>query len=137
MAYWLFKEEPDHYSYGDLEREGRTVWDGIANNMALQNLRKVRPGDHVFFYHTGKEKAVVAEMRVVSEPRPGKEEKSVVVDVEPVRRLPNPVPLSVIKTDPKLTGWDLIRNSRLSIVPVSEVQWRRVEELSKRSHKKS
>jgi predicted RNA-binding protein with PUA-like domain len=135
MAYWLFKEEPDHYSYDDLEREGRTVWDGIANNLALQNLRKVRPGDHVLFYHTGKEKAVVAEMRVVSEPRPGKEEKSVVVDVEPIRRLPHPVPLRVIKTDPKLAGWDLIRNSRLSIVPVSPDQWRRVEELSKRSPK--
>jgi predicted RNA-binding protein with PUA-like domain len=137
MAYWLFKEEPDHYSYDDLEREGRTVWDGVANNLALQNLRKVRPCDYVFFYHTGKEKAVVAEMRVVSEPRPGKEEKSIVVDVEPVRRLPHPVPLGVIKTDPKLAGWDLIRNSRLSIVPVSDAQWRRVNELSKRSRKKS
>jgi predicted RNA-binding protein with PUA-like domain len=137
MAYWLFKEEPDHYSYDDLVRDGRAVWDGIANNLALKNLRKVKSGDRVLFYHTGKEKAVVAEMRVISEPRPGAEEKSVVVDVEPVRRLPHPVPLSMIKADPKFAGWDLIRNSRLSIVPVSASQWRRIGELSKRSSKNS
>jgi predicted RNA-binding protein with PUA-like domain len=137
MAYWLFKEEPDHFSYDDLVRVGRAVWDGISNNLALQNLRKVKSGDRVLYYHTGKEKAVVGEMRVVSEPRPGEEEKSVVLDVEPVRRWSHPVTLSVIKADPKLAGWDLVRNSRLSIVPVSASQWRRVEELSKRTDKNS
>jgi predicted RNA-binding protein with PUA-like domain len=137
MAYWLFKEEPDHYSYDDLERDGRAVWDGISNNLALQNLRKVKAGDRVFYYHTGKEKAVIGEMRVLSAPRPGEEEKSVVLDVEPVRRLPQPVPLSLIKADSKLAEWDLVRNSRLSIVPVTANQWRRVEALSKRSSKNS
>jgi predicted RNA-binding protein with PUA-like domain len=137
MAYWLFKEEPTHYSYDDLERDGRASWDGVSNNLALQNLRKVKPGDLVLYYHTGKEKAVVGEMRVLSAPRPGEEEKSVVVDVEPVRRLAIPVLLTVIKADPKFAGWDLIRNSRLSIVPVSQSQWRRVLELSKRSSENS
>jgi len=137
MAYWLFKEEPTHYNYADLERDGRTVWDGVSNNLALQNLRKVKPGDRVLYYHTGKEKAIVGEMRILSAPRPGKEEKSVVLDVEPVRRLTFPVPLSVIKSDPSFEGWDLIRNSRLSVVPVSASQWRRVHELSKRSSENS
>ena len=137
MSYWLFKEEPTHYSYADLERDGRTVWDGISNNLALKNLRKVKPGDRVFYYHTGKEKSVVGEMRVVSAPRLGDEEKSVVVDVAPVRRLLHPVSLSEIKADSKFAGWDLVRKSRLSIIPVSASQWRRVEELSKRSSKES
>src|SRR5262245_39668192 len=68
-AGWLFKEEPEHYNYADLERDGTTVWDGVTNNLALQNLRKVRRGDRVLYYHTGKEKAVVGEMRVVSGPQ--------------------------------------------------------------------
>jgi predicted RNA-binding protein with PUA-like domain len=137
MAYWLFKEEPTHYSYADLERDGHAVWDGISNNLALQNLRKVKPGDRVLYYHTGKEKAVVGEMRIVSAPRPGQEEKSVAVDVAPVRRLACPVTLAEIKADPQFAGWDLIRNSRLSIMPVSPGQWKRIQELSKRSSENS
>jgi predicted RNA-binding protein with PUA-like domain len=133
MAYWLFKEEPDHYGYDDLERDGRTVWDGVSNNLALQNLRKIKLRDRVFFYHTGKEKGIVGEMRVVGAPRPGSEPKSVVVDVEPVRRLQHPVSLAVIKKDIHLAGWDLIRLPRLSVVALSKTQWQRIEELSKRS----
>ena len=134
MAYWLFKEEPDHYSFADLERDGHTVWDGVANNLALQNLRKVRTGDRVLYYHTGKEKAVVGEMRVVSGPRPERagEAKQVVIDVEPVRRWPRPLALSQIKGDPQLADWQLVKISRLSVVPVSKNQWNRVRELVKR-----
>jgi predicted RNA-binding protein with PUA-like domain len=134
MACWLFKEEPDHYNFADLERDGRTWWDGVTNNLARQNLRRVSPGDRVFYYHTGKEKAVVGEMRVVSGPMPdpaSDDPKAVVVEVQVVRRLHQPVSLSRIKADPVLASWDLVRLSRLSVVPVSEEQWHRVEALSR------
>jgi predicted RNA-binding protein with PUA-like domain len=139
MAYWLFKEEPDHYSFADLERDGRTVWDGVANNLALQNLRKVRVGDRVLYYHTGKEKAVVGEIRVVAGPRadPDPSGKLVVVDVVPVRRWPRPVLLSQIKEDPQLADWQLVKLSRLSVVPVTKNQWNRVRELAKRTDAQS
>jgi len=135
-AGWLFKEEPDHYSYADLEREGTTFWDGVTNNLARQNLRKVRKGDRVLYYHTGKEKVVVGEMVVTSDPRPdpkSDDPKAVGVQVKPVRRLQFPVSLKRLKQDPLLAGWDLVRLPRLSIVPVNKVQWRRVEELSRES----
>ena len=134
MAYWLFKEEPDHYSFADLQRDKRTVWSGVNNNLARQNLRKIQAGDRVFFYHTGDEKAVVGEMKVAKGPYrnpDGDDEKAVVVDVEAVRQLPHPVTLSQIKADSALAGWELARLPRLSIVPVTEAQWRRVEELSR------
>jgi predicted RNA-binding protein with PUA-like domain len=135
MAYWLFKEEPEHYSFADLERDGRTVWDGVANNLALQNLRKVQVGDRVLYYHTGKEKAVVGEIRVVAGPRADLDSggKQVVVDVEPVRRWPRPVSLSQIKEDPQLADWQLVKVSRLSVVPVTKKQWNRVTQLAKRT----
>jgi predicted RNA-binding protein with PUA-like domain len=136
MARWLFKEEPSHYSYADLERDGETDWNGVSNNLALQNLRKIRRKDRVLFYHTGSEKAVVGMMEVVADPEPDPDDptkKLVVVRVKAVRRLRHPVPLSRIKADPQLSGWDLVRLSRLSVVSVSEEQWRRVEELSRES----
>jgi predicted RNA-binding protein with PUA-like domain len=134
MRRWLFKEEPDHFSFADLEREGSTLWDGVSNNLALQHLRQVRCGDRAFFYHTGKEKAVVGEMKIVANPVPdpnGSEARLVVVDVRPVRRLRHPVSLARIKADSLLADWDLVRLPRLSVLPVTEEQWRRVEELSR------
>ncbi len=133
MARWLFKEEPTHYSFADLVRDGRTLWDGVTNNLALQHLRRVRNGDEVFFYHTGKEKAVVGLMRVIGDPRPDPEAESdrmVMVEVEPVRLLAQPVPLTAIKADATLKAWDLVRLPRLSIVPVTDTQWRRIEEMA-------
>jgi predicted RNA-binding protein with PUA-like domain len=130
MALWLFKQEPAAYSFADLVRDGRTVWDGVGSPLALKHLRAVRPGDLAFFYHTGKEKAVVGEMRVAVGPRQGEKEGSVVVVVEPVRGLPRPVPLGAIKADTLLAGWELVRLPRLSVLPVSEAQWRRVWELA-------
>src|SRR5947208_3161415 len=100
MALWLFKEEPDHYSFAALVREGRTLWDGVTNNLARKHLRAVRRGDRVFFYHTGKERAVVGEMRAVADARPdpsGDDPKAVVVEVKPVRALARPVSLERIK----------------------------------------
>ena len=134
MALWLFKEEPANYCYADLERDGAAVWGGVTNALARQNLRKVAVGDRVFFYHTGKEKAVVGEMRVAVGPKAdptSDDAKGVAVDVEPVRALPRPVSLALIKGDAALAGWDLVRLPRLSVVPVTAEQWRRVEELSR------
>jgi predicted RNA-binding protein with PUA-like domain len=131
VALWLFKEEPDHYSFADLARDGRAVWDGVTNALAVQHLRKVRPGDRVFFYHTGKEKAVVGEMRVVSEPRAAGDGKAVAVEVEPVGALARPVSLARIKDDPRLAEWELVRLPRLSVMPVSAAQWKVVQELSR------
>jgi predicted RNA-binding protein with PUA-like domain len=135
MAYWLFKEEPDHYSFGQLEHDRTTLWDGVTNNLARLHLRQVRKGDRILYYHTGKERAVVGEMRAVADarPEPGSgDPKAVVVEVEAVRRLQHPVPLERIKQDPGLGDWDLVRLPRLSVLPVSAEQWRRVAELSKR-----
>jgi predicted RNA-binding protein with PUA-like domain len=134
MARWLFKEEPTHYNFAQLLAEGRTVWDGVRNALARQHLRQVRKGDRVFFYHTGKEKAIVGEIRVVSDPwtdSQSDDPKEVRVEVEAVRWLPQPVSLERIKNDPQLAGWDLVRLPRLSIMPVSADQWRRIEEMSK------
>jgi len=132
MPLWLFKEEPAHYSFADLEGDGSAFWDGVENALAQKHLRSVRPGDRVFFYHTGKEKAVVGEMRVVGDPRPVEEGSAFVgVEVEPVGRLARAVPLSRIKEDALLAGWDLVRLPRLSVVPVTPEQWKRVEELGR------
>jgi predicted RNA-binding protein with PUA-like domain len=133
MAYWLFKEEPTHYNYADLERDGKTLWSGVNNPLARKYLREVRPGDRILYYHTGKEKAIVGEMRAVGNPRPdkNKDDKAVVVEVEPVKRLKNPVSLARVKADAHLKNWELARLPRLSVMPVTEDQWRRVEELSR------
>jgi predicted RNA-binding protein with PUA-like domain len=133
MALWLFKEEPSHYSYDDLERDDTTVWDGVTNNLALQHLRRVRRGDGVLYYHTGNEKAVVGEACVLSDPEPAPEindPRHVVVWVQAVQRLLHPVSLGRIKADPTLKDWDLVRLPRLSIVPVTEAQWDRIQELA-------
>jgi predicted RNA-binding protein with PUA-like domain len=133
MAYWLFKEEPDHYSLDDLFRDKRTVWDGVENNLALKHLRSVQKGDRVLYYHTGKEKAVVGEMEVVqgAYPDPARDdERLVVVDVKPVRRFARPVPLAEIKANPKFADFALVRISRLSVMPVTEELWAQIERLS-------
>ena len=134
MPRWLFKSEPDCYSFADLERDGSTLWDGVTNALARKHLREVQPGDKIWFYHTGDEKAVVGLMAAVAGPQSdpnGDDPKAVVVEVKPVRKLKNPVSLARIKGDALLADWDLVRNSRLSVVPVSPEQWRRVEQLAK------
>lgn len=125
---WLFKEEPEQYGFDDLLRDGETTWDGVNNNLALKNLRAVQPGDAVLFYSTGKIKAVIGEMRVtaVSLDDP----KRPVIKVEPVQRWPRPVTLAEVKVDPDLADWDLVRNSRLSVMRVDPKQWQRLAEMS-------
>jgi predicted RNA-binding protein with PUA-like domain len=133
MALWLCKQEPSCYSFDDLVHDGCTVWDGVSNALARKHLRQMKPGDRVFFYHTGKEKAVVGEMVVASEPRQdpkSDDEAAVAVDMKPVGKLARPVTLTEIKADKKLATWDLVRISRLSVVPVTEAQWRQVESLA-------
>jgi predicted RNA-binding protein with PUA-like domain len=134
MAYWLFKEEPDHYSLEHLFRDKRTVWDGVKNNLALKHLRSVHKGDRVLYYHTGTEKAVVGVMEVVRGPYrdPASDDsRFVVVDVRPIRRLDRPVSLTEIKSNPKFADFALVRISRLSVMPVSDEQWAEIERLSK------
>ncbi|MBW3596168.1 MAG: EVE domain-containing protein [Planctomycetes bacterium] len=133
MAYWLFKEEPDHYSLDDLFRDKRTVWDGVENNLALKHLRSVQKGDRVLYYHTGKEKAVVGEMEVVKGPYPDPardDDRFAVVDVKPIQRFKRPVPLAEIKADPQFADFALVRISRLSVMPVTEEQWAEIERMS-------
>src|SRR5271163_1847208 len=123
MAYWLFKEEPDHYSLDKLFRDKRTTWSGVENNLALKHLRSIKKGDQVFYYHTGKEKAVVGVMEVVKGPYPDPtqdDSRLVVVDVKPIRRLNRPVSLAEIKSNPKFADFALVRISRLSVMPVTD-----------------
>jgi predicted RNA-binding protein with PUA-like domain len=140
MALWLCKQEPTCYGYDDLARDGSTVWDGVANPLARKHLRQMQPGDRVLFYHTGKEKAIVGEMVIAVGPRPdpkADDEAAVVVEVRPVRKFPAAVALAQIKADKALASWDLVRLPRLSVVPVTPAQWKRVEELATGAGKKA
>lgn len=123
---WLIKTEPGTYSYDDLEREGRTRWDGVSNPVALENLRAMEEGDALLVYHTGGEKAVVGTARVAraayADPKAGSA-RMVVVDVEPTGRLPRPVPLSEIKAMPAFAESPLVKQGRLSVVPLTKPQW--------------
>lgn len=133
MAMWLFKEEPEHYSFADLERERKTLWGGVSNHLARKHLRSVRKGDRIWFYHTGNDKAIVGEMRALGDPQPdptAEDQNGVAIEVEPVRRLLSSVSLQVIKQDASLAGWELVRLPRLSVMPVTQEQWQRIEELS-------
>jgi predicted RNA-binding protein with PUA-like domain len=128
MAFWLFKQEPDDFSYADLEAAGQTTWNGVTNALALKHLRAVAVGDRVFFYHTGKEKAIVGIMEVIVGPRPDPEnDKSVVVDVKPLKRLNTPITLATIKADDSFADWELVRMARLSVMPVSAARWKQLE----------
>ncbi|HVS37355.1 MAG TPA: EVE domain-containing protein [Gemmataceae bacterium] len=133
MALWLFKQEPTCYSFADLQRDGRTVWDGVGNDLARKHLRQVKKGDRVLFYHTGKEKAVVGVMRAAADARPAPtadDPGAVEVEMTPAAALARPVSLAEIKADSLLAEWDLVRLPRLSVMPATREQWRRIEELA-------
>jgi predicted RNA-binding protein with PUA-like domain len=134
MAQWLVKEEPEHYGYDQLERDRKTVWAGVRNPLAQKHLRTIRKGDRIFYYHTGKEKAVVAIARALGDayPDPGDSAgKSYVVDVAPEKRLARPVTLAAIKADRAFASFPLVRISRLSVMPVSDAEWTRIVDMSK------
>ena len=132
MAYWLMKSEAVKYGWDDLVRDGSTDWDGVRNNAARLHLRAMKPGDEVFFYHSMEERAIVGIMRVAGPQKPDGEDGSwVKVPVEPVRPLPRPVTLAEIKAEPKLAKMELIRQSRLSVAPVSEAEWKTILEMGR------
>jgi predicted RNA-binding protein with PUA-like domain len=125
-AKWLLKSDPEHYSYFDLERDGKTVWDGIANNLALKNLRNVRRGDQVVVYHTGDERAAVGLAEAASDPYPDPKQKDprlVVIDLQAKGKLARPVSLDEIKKSTAFKNFDLVRLPRLSVMPVSDAHW--------------
>jgi predicted RNA-binding protein with PUA-like domain len=134
MAQWLVKEEPEHYGYDQLERDRKTVWAGVRNPLAQKYLRTIRKGDRIFYYHTGKEKAVVAIARALGDAYPDPADsagKSYVVDVAPEKRLARPVTLAAIKADRAFASFPLVRMSRLSVMPVSDAEWTRIVDMSK------
>jgi predicted RNA-binding protein with PUA-like domain len=131
---WLFKSDPETYSLSDLEREGKTVWDGVTNNLALKHLRSVRKGDSVLIYHTGDERAILGIAEVLRDAYPDpkrKDSRLVVVDIKAVKRLQRPVSLDEIKKQASLKDFALVRLPRLSVMPVSESQWTELLALGK------
>ncbi len=128
MARWLLKEEPEHYAWSDLVRDGRTEWDGVHNALALRYLKSMRRGEEAIFYHTGDERACVGILRVAAAPHPDPRDErgSWSVAVVPVRPLARPIPLAELKSDPGFAGFELLRIGRLSVVPVSGPHWTRL-----------
>ena len=130
MAYWLMKSEPASYSWADLVHDGGTEWDGVRNNAARLHLKAMTEGDEAFFYHSMSDKAVVGIMRIVREAQPDpKDNDWMSVRVEPVKPI-GPVTLAEIKAEPRLAKMELIRQSRLSVAPVRDDEWRVVLELA-------
>ncbi len=130
MAQWLMKEEPEHYSYDQLVKEKKTVWAGVKNPLAQKHLRSIKRGDRIFYYHTGKEKAIVAIATAVSDAYPDPKDatkKTYVVDVAPLKKLAQRVTLAEIKADRAFGDFPLVRMSRLSVMPVTDEEWARIE----------
>jgi len=131
--HWLIKEEPDHYSFADLQRDGRTSWSGVRNPVAQKHLQSMRKGDRIFYYHTGNVKAIIGIASAASAPYPDPADttgKLYAVDVVPERKLNSPVTLAVIKADKAFAAFPLVRISRLSVMPVTDEEWTRIEGLS-------
>jgi predicted RNA-binding protein with PUA-like domain len=132
---WLFKEEPANYHFDALVEDQQTVWSGVKNPLAQKHLRSVQKGDRIFYYHTGDERAVVGIARALGAAYPDPQDKSgklSVVDVGPVKKLPRPVTLAEIKADAAFKLFPLVRIPRLSVMPVSDEEWKRIEEMAAR-----
>jgi predicted RNA-binding protein with PUA-like domain len=130
---WLVKEEPTHYSFDDLTRDGRTSWTGVRNPLAQKHLQTMRKGDRIFYYHTGDVKAVVGIAKAASAPYPDPNDdtgKLYAVDVEPVKKLKTPVTLAAVKADKAFASFPLVRISRLSVMPVTDDEWKRIESMA-------
>jgi predicted RNA-binding protein with PUA-like domain len=131
--HWLFKEEPTHYSYDDFVKDGGTTWSGVKNPVAQRHLHAVKKGDWIFYYHTGDEKQIVGVAKATSDAYDDPKDssgKSAVVDVAPVRKLKRPVTLKEIKADQLFRDFPLVRISRLSVMPVTDAEWSRIEKMS-------
>ena len=139
MSHWLFKEEPTSYSYDALVKDGRTSWTGVKNPLAQKHLRSVRKGDRIFYYHTGKEKAVVGIARAVGHAYVNPEDadgKRHTVDIVPVRKLRRAVTLAEIKADRSFASFPLTRIPRLSVMPVGAGEWTKIEAMSKQTSRR-
>ncbi len=133
MNYWLMKSDPEEYGFDDLMKAGIAVWDGVTNNLALQNIRKMKKGDTILVYHTGDEKALVGLATATSNPYPDPKadnEKIVVIDIKAKKRVKRPVTLSEIKALPEFAEFQLVRLPRLSVIPVSVDEYKRLAELA-------
>ena len=126
MKHWLMKSEPDAFSWDELVKKGRSMWDGVRNHQAAANMKAMKKGDLAFFYHSNEGLEVVGIMKVDKEHYPDPTDpkgKFVVVDVVPVKPVKTPVTLKAIKADPRFADMLLVTNSRLSVSPVSAAQW--------------
>jgi predicted RNA-binding protein with PUA-like domain len=131
---WLFKEEPTHYSFDDLVRDGKTSWTGVRNPVAQKHLRAVAKGDRIFFYHTGNEKAVIGIAKAAASAYPDPSDTSgkfYAVDILPVKKLPQPVTLAAVKADKSFASFALTRVPRLSVMPVTDDEWDRIVAMSR------
>jgi predicted RNA-binding protein with PUA-like domain len=128
--YWLLKTEPQEYSFGDLAREGRGLWDGVRNPQAQAGLRAMAPGDRAAVYHTGRERAAVGLAEVAAPPRPDPAEpRYAAVELVPLGWLKRPVTLGELRAEAQFAGSPLLRQPRLSVVPLTEGQWKRLRAL--------
>ena len=130
---WLFKEEPSNYSFDSLMRDKKTMWSGVKNPLAQKHLHAVKRGDRIFYYHTGDEKAVVGIAKALGDAYADPDDetgKHAVVDVGPVKKLPRAVTLAQIKADAAFKDFALVRISRLSVMPVSDTEWARIEKMA-------
>lgn len=133
-SHWLVKSEPNSYSYSDLERDGRTVWDGVRNNAAALHLKAMQEGDEVFFYHSQEGLAVIGIAKVVRTAFPDVSDPAgrfVAVELAPVRSLAKPVTLAEMKAEPALAGMAMLRQSRLSVSPVGAEEWAMILKMAK------
>lgn len=133
MAHWLMKSEPDAYGWDDLVREGEGYWDGVRNPAAALHMKAMKKGDQVLFYHSNVGLEAVGIMEVSGEAEPDRTDKSgrwVAVRVKPVKPLPRPVSLKAIKAEPRLSELPMIRQSRLSVVPISDAEWKVLMEMA-------
>lgn len=132
-SHWLVKSEPNTYSYADLERDGKTVWDGVRNNAAALHLKAMKAGDEVLFYHSQEGKAVVGVAKVVKEAFPDASDATgrfVAVELAPVRKLPRDVGLAQMKAEPALADMVMLRQGRLSVSPVTEAEWAAIHKMA-------
>ena len=131
---WLVKEEPENYNFDKFVADGKSVWSGVRNPVAQRNLRAMKKGDRVFFYHTGKEKAVIGTAKVSVEAYPDPNDKTgklVVVELVPDKKLKRPVTLAEIKAAGRFPDFPLVRIPRLSVMPVTDDQWEAIEAMAR------
>lgn len=132
-SYWLVKSEPAKYAFADLQRDGKTVWDGVRNNAAALHLKAMREGDEVLFYHSQEGLAVVGIAKVVRTAFPDASDATgrfVAVELAPVRALKTPVTLAQMKAEPALAEMAMVRQSRLSVSPVTAAEWKAILEMA-------